>query len=150
MFDLIKDKFSKQPQVTGTDYFTTKNSEIYELKADLDSMKLDNQKDAMKQIIASMTVGRDVSMLFPDVVKCMRTPSLELKKLIYLYIINYAAAKPDLSLLAVNCFTIDAHDKISPLIRGLSVRTMGSLRVEKIVCYLCETLAQCLKGNFYL
>ena len=146
MTEIFKEKLSKTHVVTGTDYFTTKNSEISELRADLSSMKLENQKDAMKQIIASMTVGRDVSQLFPDVVKCMRTPSLELKKLIYLYIINYSSAKPDLTILAVNSFHLDAHDAISPLIRALSIRTMGSIRLEKIVCYLCETLSQCLKG----
>ncbi len=37
-----------------------------------------------------MTRGKDVSMLFPDIVKNMETNSMELKKLIYLYIINYA------------------------------------------------------------
>ncbi len=37
-----------------------------------------------------MTVGKDVSMLFTDVVNCMQTPNVELKKLVYLYLINYA------------------------------------------------------------
>ena len=37
-----------------------------------------------------MTVGKDVSALFPDVVNCMQTENLELKKLVYLYLMNYA------------------------------------------------------------
>jgi len=37
-----------------------------------------------------MTRGKDVSVLFPDIVKNMETSNMELKKLIYLYIINYA------------------------------------------------------------
>lgn len=37
-----------------------------------------------------MTLGKDVSALFPLIVKNMETPNIELKKLIYLYIINYA------------------------------------------------------------
>lgn len=55
-------------------------------------------------VIAAMTVGKDVSTLFPDVVQCMQTPSLELKKLVYLYLINYAKSKPELAILAVNTF----------------------------------------------
>lgn len=49
-----------------------------------------------------MTVGKDVSMLFPDVVKNLETPNMELKKLIYLYIINYAKYRPDQIVMAIN------------------------------------------------
>lgn len=51
-----------------------------------------------------MTRGKDVSMLFTDVVKNMATTDMELKKLIYLYIINYAKSHPDLAILAINTF----------------------------------------------
>lgn len=51
-----------------------------------------------------MTVGKDVSMLFPDVVNCMQTDDLELKKLVYLYLINYAKTQPDLAIMGVNTF----------------------------------------------
>ena len=53
-----------------------------------------------------MTIGRDVSKLFPHVVKCIITPNLELKKLVYLYIINYARVKPLETLLAVNALKV--------------------------------------------
>lgn len=51
-----------------------------------------------------MTVGKDVSGLFPDVLKNMQTEDLELKKLVYLYLINYAKSQPELVILAVNTF----------------------------------------------
>ena len=35
-----------------------------------------------------MVIGRDVSKLFPHVVKCIITPDLELKKLVNLFIMN--------------------------------------------------------------
>jgi vesicle coat complex subunit len=56
------------------------------------------------QVIASMTVGKDVSQLFPDVVNCMQTDNLELKKLVYLYLMNYAKTQPEMAILAVNTF----------------------------------------------
>lgn len=51
-----------------------------------------------------MTRGKDVSMLFTDVLRNMITKNMELKKLIYLYIINYAKSKPELVILAINAF----------------------------------------------
>ena len=70
----------------------------------------------------------------------METNNLELKKLVYLYIINYAKTQPDLAVLAVNTFRKDARERVNPLIRGLAVRTMGCIGVETILDYLCEPL----------
>ena len=93
-----------------------------------------------------MTVGHDVAPLFPDVVNCMQTDDMELKKLVYLYLINYAKTQPDLTLMAVNTFVKDSLDP-SPLIRALAVRTMGCIRVDKITEYLCDPLDRCLKDS---
>ena len=128
----------------GSKYFMNPNPEDAELQEGLNSMKLSKQKDSMKQIIASMTIGKDVSKLFPDVVKLIRTKNIELKKLVYLYLINYARVKPDLIFLAVAAFHSDAKEGANPLIRGLAIRTMGCIRVPEIVSYLCETLSSCI------
>jgi len=93
-----------------------------------------------------MMVGKDVSMLFPDVCNCMQTPNLELKKLVYLYLINYAKSQPDLAIMAVNTFVKDASDS-NPLIRALAVRTMGCIRVEQITEYLTTPLSKALKDE---
>lgn len=78
--------------------------ENYELKADLNSDRSSRKKDAVKRVIANMTIGKDVSSLFADVLKCMQTDDLELKKLVYLYLMNYAKSQPELVILAVNTF----------------------------------------------
>ncbi|XP_052216549.1 AP-1 complex subunit beta-1-like [Dreissena polymorpha] len=128
-------------------YFTTtKKGEIFELKAELNSDKKEKKKEAVKKVIASMTVGKDVSALFPDVVNCMQTDNLELKKLVYLYLMNYAKSQPDMAIMAVNTFVKDCEDS-NPLIRALAVRTMGCIRVDKITEYLCEPLRKCLKDE---
>ncbi|XP_068665022.1 beta-adaptin-like protein B [Aristolochia californica] len=128
-------------------YFsTTKKGEIPELKDELNSQYKDKKKDAVKKVIAAMTVGKDVSSLFTDVVNCMQTENLELKKLVYLYLINYAKSQPDLAILAVNTFVKDSQDP-NPLIRALAVRTMGCIRVDKITEYLCDPLQRCLKDD---
>ncbi|KAG2189000.1 hypothetical protein INT44_004142 [Umbelopsis vinacea] len=120
--------------------------ENYELKAELNSEYRGVRKDAVKKVIANMTVGKDVSGLFPDVLKNMHTEDLELKKLVYLYLMNYAKTQPELVILAVNTFVMDTNDT-NPLIRALAIRTMGCLRVEKIIDYLTEPLRKCLKDD---
>ena len=109
-------------------------------------MNRDKIKDAVKKVIAAMTVGKDVSALFTDVVKSMQTDNLELKKLVYLYIINYARSQPDKAILIVNTFQRDAM-AASPLIRALAIRTMGCIRVDRITEYLCEPLGKALKDK---
>ena len=51
-----------------------------------------------------MTVGKDVSMLFMAVLKNMETQNMELKKLVYLYVMNYAKTHPDKAILGINTF----------------------------------------------
>lgn len=127
-------------------YFNpTKKGEIHELKQELDSGKDELKRECLKKIIAAMTIGKDVSMLFPDVVKQIQTTDLELKKLVYLYVMNYAKTQPDLAILSVNAFVQDSTKNRNPLIRALAIRTMGCIRVEKITEYLCQPLQQCLK-----
>ncbi|KAK9745099.1 Adaptin N terminal region [Popillia japonica] len=137
----------KCTKMTDSKYFTTtKKGEIYELKSELNNDKKEKKKEAVKKVIASMTVGKDVSALFPDVVNCMQTDNLELKKLVYLYLMNYAKSQPDMAIMAVNTFVKDCEDP-NPLIRALAVRTMGCIRVDKITEYLCEPLRKCLKDE---
>ena len=57
-----------------------------------------------------MTLGRDVSPLFADVIKSMQTTDIELKKLVYLYLINHAKSQPDLVILAINTFVKVSYD----------------------------------------
>ncbi|TKR77769.1 hypothetical protein L596_018682 [Steinernema carpocapsae] len=133
--------------MTDSKYFTTtKKGEIFELKNELNSEKKEKKREAVKKVIASMTVGKDVSALFPDVVNCMQTDNVELKKLVYLYLMNYAKSQPDLAIMAVNTFVKDCEDP-NPLIRALAVRTMGCIRVDKITEYLCEPLRKCMKDE---
>jgi len=127
-------------------FTASKKGENYELRAGLNSQYADQRKDSIKRVIANMTVGKDVSGLFPDVLKNMQSDDLEQKKLVYLYLMNYAKSHPDLVILAVNTFVKDTEDP-NPLIRALSIRTMGCLRAEKILDYVCDPLRKCLQDD---
>ncbi|CAN8063503.1 unnamed protein product [Agarophyton chilense] len=115
-----------------------RKGELHELRQALNATTTKERKNALKRTVAAMTLGRDVSSLFTDVVK-NTAGDLSMKKLVYLYIINYAQSKPDLSILIVNTFIKDARDH-NPLIRALAIRTMALIPLEKITEYLCDPL----------
>lgn len=46
----------------------------------------DRRKEAIQKTIMAMTLGKDVSALFPDVLKNIATADLDQKKLVYLYL----------------------------------------------------------------
>ncbi|CAJ0562728.1 unnamed protein product, partial [Mesorhabditis spiculigera] len=119
---------------------------LHELRVQLVSEKTSHKNCALKRIIAGMTIGKDVSSLFPEVVNCMQTDNIELKKLVYLYLMNYARSRPDLAILAVNTFIKDSEDA-NPLIRALAIRTMGCIDVDEITEYLAEPLRRCLQDE---
>lgn len=124
---------------------SNRRGEIGEFKEELNHSSIQRKKEALKKVIQAMTVGSDVSSLFPDVVNCMQTSSLDLKKLVYLYVINYAKVQPDLAILAIHSFRKDANDPQNPLLRALAVRTMGCIRLEQMTEYLLEPLRRSCK-----
>ncbi|KAF3912327.1 hypothetical protein AA313_de0205589 [Arthrobotrys entomopaga] len=121
-----------------------RKGETFELRSGLVSQYAHERKDAIQRTIMAMTLGKDVSALFPDVLKNIATPDLDQKKLVYLYLMNYAKSHPDLCILAVNTFVQDSEDP-NPLVRALAIRTMGCIRVDKMVDYMEEPLRKTLK-----
>eukprot|EP00195_Chlamydomonas_chlamydogama_P008244 CAMPEP_0202904088 /NCGR_PEP_ID=MMETSP1392-20130828/27835_1 /ASSEMBLY_ACC=CAM_ASM_000868 /TAXON_ID=225041 /ORGANISM="Chlamydomonas chlamydogama, Strain SAG 11-48b" /LENGTH=846 /DNA_ID=CAMNT_0049591569 /DNA_START=246 /DNA_END=2786 /DNA_ORIENTATION=+ len=60
---------------------------------------------------------------------------LVLKKMLYLYITHYATQIPDLALLAINQLHKDCRDQ-DPMVRGLALRSLCSLRVANFLEYV--------------
>ncbi|KAG9243973.1 adaptin N terminal region-domain-containing protein [Calycina marina] len=123
-----------------------RKGETFELRAGLVSQYAYERKEAIQKTIMSMTLGKDVSALFPDVLKNIATADLDQKKLVYLYLMNYAKSHPDLCILAVNTFVQDSEDP-NPLVRALAIRTMGCIRVDKMVDYMEEPLRKTLRDE---
>jgi len=48
--------------------------------------------------------GRDASELFPSVVKNVVSKNIEVKKLVYVYLVRYAEQQQDLALLSISTF----------------------------------------------
>ena len=75
----------------------------------------------------------------------MHTDDIE-QKLVYLYLINYAKTMPDLDILAVNTFVRNTDDQ-NPLVRALTIRIMGCIRVETIIDYIAGPIQKCLNDE---
>lgn len=91
------------------------------------------KKTALKKIVANMTMSNnDMVALFPDIVGCMHIQSLEIKKMCFLYLVNYARIKPDIALKALPIIQEDMHDN-NPLVRALALRTMSYIHVQEYV-----------------
>ncbi|XP_055636661.1 AP-3 complex subunit beta-2 [Toxorhynchites rutilus septentrionalis] len=103
-----------------------------DLKQMLDSNKDNLKLEAMKRIIGMIAKGRDASELFPAVVKNVVSKNIEVKKLVYVYLVRYAEEQQDLALLSISTFQRALKDP-NQLIRASALRVLSSIRVSMIV-----------------
>ncbi|KAI0313175.1 adaptin N terminal region-domain-containing protein [Amylostereum chailletii] len=96
----------------------------------------------MKRLIAMISKGRDVSEFFAQVVKNVAVPNLEVRKLVYIYLLRYAEVEPDLALLSINTFQRDLADS-SPLIRAMALRVLSGIRVPSIGSLVVLAIKKC-------
>jgi vesicle coat complex subunit len=113
-----------------------KKGEVNELRTLLRAVSIEKditkKRDVIKKVIAYMTLGIDVSRLYPEMVKASRTEDVVMKKMIYLYLINYAEQNQELAILAINTFWMDIKQMNNHKIRGLALRSLCSLRFEGV------------------
>jgi vesicle coat complex subunit len=95
------------------------------------------KRDTFKKIISLVSIGMDMSSLFPTMISCanLSPEDLVLKKMLYLFITHYAHQVPDIALLAINQLHKDCKDQ-DPTVRGLALRSLCSLRVHNYLEYV--------------
>uniref|UniRef100_A0A8C1PV18 AP-3 complex subunit beta n=1 Tax=Cyprinus carpio TaxID=7962 RepID=A0A8C1PV18_CYPCA len=98
------------------------------LESNKESLKL----EAMKRIVGLIAKGKNASELFPAVVKNVASKNIELKKLVYVYLVRYAEEQQDLALLSISTFQRALKDP-NQLIRASALRVLSSIRVPIIV-----------------
>ncbi|XP_066448541.1 AP-3 complex subunit beta-2 isoform X5 [Eleutherodactylus coqui] len=103
-----------------------------DLKEMLDSNKDSLKLEAMKRIVAMIARGKNTSDLFPAVVKNVACKNIEVKKLVYVYLVRYAEEQQDLALLSISTFQRGLKDP-NQLIRASALRVLSSIRVPIIV-----------------
>lgn len=86
--------------------------------------------------------GRNVSEFFAQVVKNVASHNLEIRKLVYIYLLRYAEQEPDLALLSINTFQKDLSDP-NPLIRAMALRVLSGIKVPMIGSIVMLAIKKC-------
>ncbi|OHT04929.1 Adaptin N terminal region family protein [Tritrichomonas foetus] len=118
-------------------------SDIITIRNQLDGNDATYRKIAAKRVVNLMRSGENVQSLFSSMLRCVKTSDIELKKLIYLYLINYSSQEPEQAIMAVNTFIQDSQDE-NPLVRALAVRNMCRIRIESVAEHMIIPLKKCL------
>lgn len=118
---------------------TTFNSCMHDqmLESNRDDVKL----EAMR-CVTVMTAKGKLSVprtLFPHIVKNVSSKNPELKKLIYLYLTNFADQEPDLALLPVATLQKSLKSP-NPLVRSSALKVLTSMRLSILSAILMATL----------
>ncbi|XP_068608653.1 AP-3 complex subunit beta-1 [Brachionichthys hirsutus] len=112
--------------------FRTDFKKNEDLKEMLESNKESLKLEAMKRIVGLIAKGKNSSELFPAVVKNVANKNIELKKLVYVYLVRYAEEQQDLALLSISTFQRALKDP-NQFIRASALRVLSSIRVPIIV-----------------
>ena len=83
-----------------------------------------------------------MSEFFAQVVKNVASHNLEVRKLVYIYILRYAESEPDLALLSINTFQKDLTDS-NPLIRAMALRVLSGIQVSMIGSIVVLAIKKC-------
>ncbi|PLB37780.1 putative AP-2 adaptor complex subunit beta [Aspergillus candidus] len=122
----------------GSPFTRSTQGKVAELRQELNSggkkdKNYSAKKIALKKIVANMTMSNnDMVALFPDVIGCMNLPSLEIKKMCFLFLVNYSRIKPEIALKALPILVNDMEDS-NPLVRALALRTISYIHVREFV-----------------
>ncbi|XP_024544114.1 AP3-complex subunit beta-A [Selaginella moellendorffii] len=134
MFSSTASSISKMSALVsgvGTDAAIYDDPQDADIPTLLDSRYDADKAQGLKRLIALMAQGQDVSTFFPQVVKGVASQSLEVKKLVYIYLVHYADKRPDEALLSINSFQRDLSD-INPLVRAWALRAMSGIKVRAV------------------
>lgn len=102
--------------------------------------------DGLKRVVALMSKNRNVSSYFAQVVKNVASNNLEIRKLVYIFLLRYAAVEPDLALLSINTFQKDLADS-NPLIRAMALRVLSGIPVVSIGSIVAAAIRKCASDS---
>ncbi|EAY04864.1 Adaptin N terminal region family protein [Trichomonas vaginalis G3] len=103
--------------------------EFLELREKLDGNDTKLRKEAAKRVVSLMRSGEDCSILFSSMLRSINTDDLELKRLVYIYILTYSTSEEEESIMAVSAMLKDS-EHYNPLVRSLAIRSMTKIKIE--------------------
>jgi len=136
---------------TGPQFFVDiKKGEINELRGLLQKYPLEKditkQRETIKKVIAYMTLGIDVSRFFTEMVKAANTNDLIIKKMVYLYIVNYTEHNQECAILGINTFLNDCKS-LDFKIKALALRNLSSLKFPAALTYIEKAVSDGLDDD---
>ncbi|KAF7869740.1 hypothetical protein EAF04_004524 [Stromatinia cepivora] len=102
-----------------------------QIKKLLDSRHDREVLEGLRKVISMMYRCQPCLTFFSSVVKNVASPNIEIKKLVYIYLLNHAEQEPDLALLSINTIQKSLSDG-NPQVRALALKTMSGIRVPVI------------------
>ncbi|KAF2688190.1 ARM repeat-containing protein [Lentithecium fluviatile CBS 122367] len=104
-----------------------------QLKKLLDSRSERDVLEGLRRVV-TMSYRQPPSQTLPfftHVIKNIASPSLPIKKLVYIYLLQHAEHEPDTALLSINTIQKSLTDS-NPQLRALALRVMSGIRVPVI------------------
>lgn len=140
-------------------YFDAPEEKIKQIRTQLDSNSDREKLDGLKRLIAVCSLfcdceeiilkltkliskGRNLAEFFPYVVKNVASSNLEIRKMVYIFLLRYAHAEPDLALLSINTFQRDLADP-NPLIRAMALRVLSGINVPMVAGIVVMAIKKC-------
>lgn len=102
-----------------------------QIKKLLDSRVDREVLDGLRRVTTMACRGQKTLLFFSSVVKNVASPNLEIKKLVYIYVVHHAEQEPDMALLSINTIQKSLSDA-NPQVRALALRTMSAIHVPVI------------------
>lgn len=95
------------PSSSASGYFVDpKKGEVNELKELLKNINVERdvrrKREIIKKVIAYMTLGIEVSRLFTEMIMAIESKDIVIKKMVYLYLCNYAHKEPEMAIMCIN------------------------------------------------
>ncbi|OJD13338.1 hypothetical protein AJ78_06196 [Emergomyces pasteurianus Ep9510] len=108
-----------------------RHASFSQIKRLLDSRSDRDILDGLRKVITLMYRSEPCLPFFSSVVKNVANPNIEVKKLVYIYLLHHAESEPDLALLSINAIQKSLTDQ-NPQVRAMALRTMSGIRVPVI------------------
>lgn len=122
-----------------------------ELRADLSqpSGKQDRfQKAALKRAVANMTVNNHQMLaLLPEVLHCLKSQDVEIKRLCYLFLETYTKLRPQQASEIIGHLLREVSAESQPQVRGVALRTLSSVAGKADSEKVLHAINLCLKSE---
>lgn len=106
------------------------------------------RKAALRKVVSNMTVNNpEMLTLFPEIVNCMKSPDIDIKRMCFLYLETYAKSRPQQAADALQQLKKEVQNKEgSPIVRAIALRAMSSVPAKLYSNATLEAIPDCLKS----